>query len=171
MTIERLNLSMWEPVQAYQAIVQAWNYSKPLLMAGYRLVIEIRQEKRSDAENRLLHAMLGYIAKNVEWAGSKRDSETWKRLLTAAWLRARGEHVEMLPALDGCGIDVVFRRTSDLTRVECAELIEHIFAWGASLGIEFPPPPALPPPAARLKGTGKREVVDAETGEIQEVAA
>lgn len=164
MTIQRLNLSMWEPVQAYQAIVQAWQHAKPLLMAGYRLVIEIRQEKRSDAENRLLHAMLTHISKNVEWAGAKRDVETWKRLLTAAWLRARGEHVEMLPALDGCGIDVVFRRTSDLTRGECAELIEFIYAWGAGLDVQFPPPPLKESP----KAIGGRGVIDSDTGEIHE---
>lgn len=168
MTIERFNVSLWEPVQAYQALKTAWTFIKPLLMAGHRLVIEVRQEKRSDAENRLLHAMLGYISKHMEWAGKKRDSETWKRLLTAAWLRARGEHIEMLPALDGCGIDVVFRRTSDLTRSECAELIEFIYAWGAENDLEFPPPPVAAPPKAIGR---KREVVDAETGEILEATA
>jgi hypothetical protein len=163
----RLNLALWEPVQAHNALGIAWQHAKTLLMAGHRLTLEVRQEKRSDAENRLLHAMLGYIAKHQEWAGKKRDSETWKRLLTAAWLRARGEHVEMLPALDGCGIDVVFRRTSDLTRSECAELIEFIFAWGADNDIEFPPAPALPPP----KAAKRRETVDAQTGDITEATA
>ena len=52
-----------------------------------------------------------------------------KRLLVAAWLRARGESVEILPALDGHGIDVVFRRTSSLTKAECGELIDFIEAW------------------------------------------
>jgi hypothetical protein len=168
MTIGRLNLSLWEPVQAYKTLALAWQFAKPLLLAGHRLVLEVRQEKRSDAENRLLHAMLNHIAKNMEWAGSKRDSETWKRLLTAAWLRARGEHIEMLPALDGCGVDVVFRRTSDLTRGECAELIEFIFSWGASNGLDFPSPPAIAPPAPNAKRAS--ETIDADTGEILEHA-
>jgi (p)ppGpp synthase/HD superfamily hydrolase len=30
--------------------------------------------------------MLGDIARQVDWAGKKRDTDTWKRLLTAAWL-------------------------------------------------------------------------------------
>jgi hypothetical protein len=170
-TIERLNLSLWEPVSAYKALATAWTFIKPLLMAGHRLTLEVRQEKRSDAENRLLHAMLTYIAKNREWAGSKRDAETWKRLLTAAWLRARGEHVEMLPALDGCGIDVVFRRTSDLTRSECAELITFIYAWGADNDLEFPAPSIeAPPKAIARKPARGTETIDAETGEILEVA-
>ena len=126
---ERITLSLWEPVQAHKALMHAWSNAKGWLMAGHRLVLEVRQETRSDKQNRLLHAMLGDIAAQVDWAGKKRDAEVWKRLLTAAWLRARGESVELLPAIDGHGVDVVFRRTSKLTRAECAELCDWIMAW------------------------------------------
>src|SRR5574343_848600 len=122
---ERITLSLWEPVQAHKAIMNAWHHAKGWLGAGgQRLTLEIRPEKRSDAQNRLLHACLSEISKQVEWAGAKRDVDTWKRLLTAAWLRARGESVEVLPAIDGHGIDVVFRHTSKLTRAECSDLCE-----------------------------------------------
>ena len=106
-----------------------------MTVAGNRLVLEVRPEKRSDAQNRLLHACLSEISKQMEWAGAKRDVDTWKRLLTAAWLRARGEPIEMLPALDGHGVDIVFRRTSQLTKAECAELSEFVMAWAAERGI------------------------------------
>lgn len=133
---ERITLSLWEPVQAHKAIMTAWQHAKGWLMASdTRLTLEIRPEKRSDAQNRLLHACLGEISKQVEWAGCKRDVDTWKRLLTAAWLRARGEPIEMLPALDGHGVDIVFRRTSQLTKAECAELSEFVMAWAAERGI------------------------------------
>lgn len=132
---ERLTLSLWEPVQAHRALVHAWTNAKAMLMAGHRLQLEIRPEKRSDAQNRLLHACLSEISKQVEWAGAKRDVDTWKRLLTAAWLRTRGEHIEMLPALDGHGVDIVFRRTSQLTKAECAELSEFVMAWAAEHGV------------------------------------
>lgn len=113
-----------------------------------RLTVTIGLEKRSQKENRMLHSMLGHIAKTQEWAGKKRDIETWKRLLTAAWCRARNEQVELLPALDGHGVDIVFRRTSQLTRGECAELIDFVYAWATDSGIQFP------------------AYVDPETGEI-----
>jgi hypothetical protein len=100
-------------------------------------VLELRTETRSLAQNARLHAMLGDIARQVEWAGAKRDVEVWKRLLTAAWLRARGESVQVLPALDGHGVDVVFRRTSELSRSECSELTEFIDAWAAGHGVDF----------------------------------
>lgn len=94
---------------------------------GY--AVEVKPVTRSLEQNAKLHAMLTDIARKLEWAGAYRDVEVWKRLLTAAWLRARGEPIEMLPALDGHGVDIVFRRTSELTVPEMIELIEYIQAW------------------------------------------
>ncbi len=146
---ERLTIRCREPVQAHNALLtQLWPQLKNRLMAGHRMVVELRAETRSLAENAMLHALLGQISREVEWAGKKRDVETWKRLLTAAWCRARNEHIEILPAVDGHGMDIVFRRTSELSRAECAELIEYVLAWAAEHGIN----------------TGD---VDPETGEIQ----
>lgn len=125
--------------QAARDLHDVWAWIKAMLMAGHRLVLEVRQETRSDAQNRLLHSRIGDIARQVEWAGKKRDADTWKRLLTAAWLRARGEHVEVLPALDGRGVDVVFERTSKLSRAECADLSEYIMAWGDEHGVTWRP--------------------------------
>lgn len=100
-----------------------------IMSASDGMRVEIKERKRSLDQNAKLHSLLGDIAKQVPWAGKKRDTETWKRLMTAAWLRARGDQVEFLPALDGHGVDVVFCRTSDLTIPEVSELIEYINAW------------------------------------------
>jgi len=145
---ERLTIRCYNAAQAHKALTtQLWPMLKNHLMAGHRMVVELRQETRSLAENAMLHALLTQISQEVEWAGQKRDTETWKRLLVAAWCRANGEHIEMLPALDGHGVDIVFRRTSQLTRSECAELIEYVLAWAAEHGV-------------------KTERVDPETGEV-----
>jgi hypothetical protein len=96
---------------------------------GY--VVEVRPAKRSGEQNAALHALLSDIADNCEWAGKRWDIEVWKRLLTAAWCRASGEPVTMLPALDGAGVDIVFRRTSSLTKRECSDLLEFVNAWAA----------------------------------------
>jgi len=133
--LEKITLKLWSPTQAAKDLPGVWAWIKAMTVAGHRLVLEIRPEKRSDAQNRLLHACLSEISKQVEWAGAKRDVDTWKRLLTAAWLRARGEPIEMLPAVDGHGVDIVFRRTSQLTKAECAELSEFVMAWAAERGI------------------------------------
>lgn len=134
---ERLSLRLFNAQQGHQALMTAWKSAKAWLLAGHRLVLEIRPETRSLQQNALLHAMLSDIADQIEWAGARRDAEVWKRLLTAAWLRARGESVEVLPAIDGHGVDVVFRRTSKLTRSECAELCDFIAAWAIERGVEF----------------------------------
>lgn len=115
--------------QGHEVLRRLWDICKPHLIAGRKLVVVAQEETRNSAQNALLHALLTEVADHVEWAGKKRDVETWKRLLTAAWLRARGEAIEFLPALDGHGVDIVFRRTSTLTKAECAELIDFIEAW------------------------------------------
>jgi hypothetical protein len=57
--------------------------------------------------------------------------------MVAAWCRATGDPVEFLPALDGKGVDIVFRRTSDMTRAEVSDLIEFLYAWGSEAGVLF----------------------------------
>ena len=106
-----------------------FNAKKAIDEAPEGYCVEVKPTKRTLEQNSKLHALLTDIAVTVEWAGQRRDVETWKRLLTAAWCRARGEPIEMLPALDGNGVDIVFRRTSELTKNEMIELIEYIMAW------------------------------------------
>jgi hypothetical protein len=126
------------PQQAYAVLSSLWSSCiKPALAAGQRLVVEVKPETRSNAENNLLHALIDEIARKLEWAGKKREPETWKRLLVAAWCRVHGESVEILPALDGHGVDIVPARTSKLSRKECADLIEYVFSWGVEQGIEW----------------------------------
>ncbi len=97
--------------------------------AGF--TVRIEEPRRNLAINAALHAKLTEIAKAREWAGKRWDVEIWKRLLTAAWGRATGQSVLMLPALDGAGVDIVFRRTSELTQAECRDLLAFIEAWEA----------------------------------------
>ena len=112
-------------LRAVQAVNQA--------PVGY--VVTIGEATRTLSENSLLHAQIAEIAEHLEWAGAKREPETWKRLLVAAWCRVNGESVEILPALDGHGVDIVPARTSKLSKKECADLIEYVYAWGAQNGL------------------------------------
>lgn len=147
---DRLAVRCWEPTQAHRAIAeQLWPMLKASLMAGQRMVLELKPETRSNAQNAKLHAMLTDISRSIDWAGQHRDVETWKRLLVASWCRAEGEAVELLPALDGKGVDIVFRHTSKMSRAEVASLIEYVHAWAADAGVIF-----------------NDELVDPETGEI-----
>ncbi len=170
MSDDRLSISLREPVAAYQAIGNVWQWAKPRLIAGHRLMLSLRLETRSDAQNRLLHSRLGDVAKHCTWAGQKCDVEDWKRLMTAAWCRTRNEGVRIVPAIDGQGFDVLYQRTSDLSRAECADLSEYIMCWGSEREVPWCPASlALDWPEPQRKARPARKHIDATTGEITEV--
>lgn len=102
-----------------------------IMSAGDNQRVEIKERTRSLDQNAKLHALLNEIARSIEWAGAYRSVDTWKRLLTAAWLRSNNEHVEILPAIDGHGVDIVFTKTSSLSVTKMIDLIEFIQAWHA----------------------------------------
>jgi hypothetical protein len=99
--------------------------------------VKVVEPRRSGAQNDLLHAVLTDISKSLKWAGQSWDVEAWKRLMTAAWMRTRGGQPQFVPALDGHGFEVLYRRTSELSKAECTDLIEYVYAWAAEQGVEF----------------------------------
>lgn len=159
MTDDRITVALWNPQQGYQQLLQAWRWAKAMLIAGHRLVLELRPETRSDAQNRLLHARLTDVSKQCQWAGAKRSKDTWRRLFMSSWLRVQGDHVEVLPALDGHGVDIVYASTTKLSRAQSADLSEYVMAWGSD---------QEPPVRWSIASLGGE--VDAETGEILEAA-
>ena len=91
----------------------------------------ISEPKRSLDQNALLHAELQEVSERMKWAGEFRSVDDWKRLLTAAWMRATDRKVVLLPAVDGSGFDVLYQRTSTLTKSEMTDLCAYIQAWKA----------------------------------------
>jgi len=98
------------------------------------------QETRRLTQNSKLHAMLGDIAKQKQWNGEWLDIESWKRLTTAAWMRATGQRIKLVPSLDGDGVDVLYRHTHKMSVKEVASLIEYIESWGVEQEIKFSAP-------------------------------
>jgi ParB-like chromosome segregation protein Spo0J len=122
-------ITLRNKAQADSIIRKAAEWIGRRVADGRAVVLTLEDERRNLDQNALLHALLTDISHRHEWAGRKRDAECWKRLFVAAWCRARGEAVEMLPALDGHGVDIVFRRTSKMSKAEVSELIDYIQAW------------------------------------------
>lgn len=129
--MDRVTLSLWEPVQAHKAIMHAWSHAKNAVMAGHRLTLEIRPEKRSDAQNRRLWSMLSDISEQVEWHGHHLTPEEWKDVFTAAIKRTK-----VVPGLDG-GFVVCGQSTSQMTRREMSELQQLMEAFGAEHEVAF----------------------------------
>ena len=92
-------------------------------------VVVVSEPRRGKDINAALHAKLRELSMSRLWIGKKWDAEVWKRLLVAAWNRATGEPIVILPALDGAGVDIVFRRTSSMTQREVSDLMQFIEAW------------------------------------------
>jgi hypothetical protein len=142
---ERQRFTLWEPVQAHKVLTQQiWPLLKSLLMAGHRMVVEIKPETRTLAQNARLWAMLTDVAKQVNWYGRKLSEEEWKHVFTASLAKQ-----DVVPGIDG-GFVVLGKSTSKMTKPEMSELQQLIEAFGAQQGVRFTAP----------------EYVDPETGEI-----
>ena len=133
---ERLTIQLWQPTQAHAAIAQAWqDCIKPMLIAGHRMVLEVKPQKRSSPQNARLHAMLTELSAKCDWCGQKLPMEVWKRLCMAAWMREERQSPQLVPALDGHGVDIIYERTSKLSKDECGRLMEWIEAFAAERGV------------------------------------
>lgn len=129
---DKLSIRMWEPVQARKALDGVvWNQLKAMLMAGHRMVVEVKPETRSLEANARMWAMLSEISQQVEWYGHRLTPEEWKDVFSAAMKRTK-----VVPGLDG-GFVVCGQSTSKMTRAEMSEMQELMEAFGAEKGVRF----------------------------------
>ena len=151
MADDRLTMRLFEPVQAHIAIERAWKHAKGWLVAGGgRLVLEVRPETRSDAQNRLLHALFGDVAKQALWMGASRTPEQWKLLFVSGHAIATKLGADMVPGLEGEFLNLR-ESTARMSKARMASLLEYVMAWAVDHGVEL---------------REARQWVDPETGEI-----
>lgn len=121
-----------EPTQAHKVLTMTvWPLVKSHTLAGRRMVVEVREETRSLAQNARLWAMLTDIAKQVDWYGQKLTPEEFKDVFSAAMKRTK-----VVPGLDG-GFVVCGQSTSKMTIAEMCEMQELMEAFGAQRGVRF----------------------------------
>jgi hypothetical protein len=143
---DRIKITLFEPVQAHKVLTQQiWPLIKASLMAGHRMVVEVKKETRSLEQNARMWAMLTDVSKQVVWYGRKLTPEDWKHVFTASLTKQ-----EVVPGIDG-GFVVLGKSTSQMTKAEMSELQELMQAFGAQQGVKFTAP----------------EFIDPETGEIE----
>lgn len=129
--MERTTLYLYNPVQAHTLITSIWPHIKAALIAGHRLVLEVKPETRSQEQNKRLWAMLGDISRQVVWYGQRLSPEEWKDVFTSAMKRTK-----VVPGLDG-GFVVCGQSTSKMTKAEMAEMQELMAAFGAERDVVF----------------------------------
>ena len=102
------------------------------------LVIEVASEAQAIA----LQMMCLDIDRQTDWprgSGYHVGARKWKQLLIAAWERFHERDADVLPAIDGVGFDVCFRRSDRLSSVEMSELLAFADHWMAEQGIARSP--------------------------------
>lgn len=128
----KLAVQCWEPVQAHTAMTKTiWPQLKSALMAGHKMVLEIKPATRSLEQNARLWAMLDEISKQVDWYGRKLTAEEWKHVFSASLKKQ-----DVVPGLDG-GFVVLGLSTSKMTKVEMCDLQSLMEAFGAERGVRF----------------------------------
>ena len=128
----KLSIECVNPVQAHMAMSKSiWPQLKSALMAGHRMVLEIKPSTRSLEQNARLWAMLTDISKQVDWYGRKLSPDDWKHVFSAALKKQ-----DVVPGLDG-GFVVLGLSTSKMTKAEMCDLQTLMEAFGTEKGVRF----------------------------------
>ena len=128
----KLSIECVNPVQAHTAMTKSiWPQLKSALMAGHRMVLEVKPSTRSLEQNARLWAMLSDISRQVDWYGRKLTPDEWKHVFSAALKKQ-----EVVPGIDG-GFVVLGLSTSKMTKAEMCDLQTLIEAFGAEREVRF----------------------------------
>jgi hypothetical protein len=128
----KLSVECVNPVQAHTAMTKSiWPQLKSALMAGHRMVLEVKPLTRSLEQNARLWAMLTDISKQVDWYGRKLTPDDWKHVFSAALKKQ-----EVVPGIDG-GFVVLGTSTSKMTKSEMCDLQTLMEAFGAEREVRF----------------------------------
>lgn len=101
-------------------------------MAKGGWVMELREGRRTDAQNDALHGLIAQVmAQRTHHNGVRMDMALWK----ATFMQALGEEVRFIPTLEGDGLFPLGLSTSRLTKSRFADLIELVLAWCAREGL------------------------------------
>ena len=114
----------------------AWETVGVLLEANDTVCIEVRERKRSDEQNALLHAMLTEVSRKLEFNGKKLSVDVWKLVFVSAHAIATGKPAEMVIGLEGEVINLR-ESTAQMSVKRLSSLIEYIHAYCADKGMVF----------------------------------
>lgn len=113
------------------------NALRAVQQAPLDYIVDVKEPRRTDPQNRHFHALCGDIAKShLTWAGKKRSALEWKLLLVSGHAVATGEGTDIVPGLEGEFINL--RESTALMRVKRgASLIEYTLAYALTNGVEL----------------------------------
>jgi NinB protein len=91
----------------------------------------LKEEARTDAQNRRMWAMLRDISRQVEWYGEKLSEEDWKHVFSASVQKQRA-----VPGLEG-GFVVLGISTRKQSKQWFSDMFEVMEAFAAEKGVRF----------------------------------
>ena len=135
----KLAITCYNAQQAHVEMMgRVWPLLKSMCMAGHKMILSIRPETRSEAQNRLMWPLLTVFSQQLQWPVDGRmvtmDPDDWKDILSAAF---KGESVRLAMGLNG-GVVLLGQRTSKFTKAQFSEWIEFLYATAADRGVKLP---------------------------------
>lgn len=104
----------------------------------FPVIIEAREESRTDKQNRLMWPLLKDLSDQVIWYGEKLESAEWKDLITVLVSQMQSPEKEQKSAPGINGGRVYFGvRTSQSSKRYMVEVIEAIFWFGTEHNVKF----------------------------------
>lgn len=100
----------------------------------YPYIVEVRDVKRTDEQNRTMWLWLAAFEEQAELSGKRFSKEQWKVI----FLQALGKELEVLPTLDGKSWFPAGFRSSKLTKFEFMDLLTLIDSEAAKRGVKLP---------------------------------
>lgn len=125
---------------ARHRMTYAWEIVCELVKSGkpVRVRIDEHAPSRSVDQNAKFHSICGELAKKCEWAGRKRDTEGWKRLLVDTWARVEGmPQGDIVPSLDGKSVVNLGIQTRSMKVKDMCDLIEFAHSWCVDNDVEL----------------------------------
>ena len=95
--------------------------------------VELKAPRRTVDQNARLWAMLGDVAKQVQWHGLWLTSDDWKLI----FLDGLKRETRIVPNLDNNGFVSLSKSSSDLSVREMCDMQTIIEAFGANHGVVF----------------------------------
>lgn len=106
-----------------------------ILQAPEGWTVTIREPTRTTDQNALLWPLLTDLSQQVDWHGRKLSPDDWKDVCTASLRK-----MDVVPNMEGTGFVALGQRTSQMGKREFSDLIELIYAFGASKGVVWSTP-------------------------------
>lgn len=100
------------------------------------MVVEAREETRTDKQNRLMWPLLKDLSEQVVWYGEKLTKEEWKDVITVLVNQTEDQKQKSVPGING-GRVYFGMRTSKSSKSYMADVIEAIYWFGTEKGVRF----------------------------------